>query len=91
MPGLLLATVDLRHLDPGAIRAINVVIAVDAQASEAIQTFAELQERSSPVPMPDGLAPDELALGQGVIWNVARDGQLVHFYAAPCRSRHRRK
>jgi hypothetical protein len=85
MPGLLLITVNPQHLAPEAIQAINVVIAIDGQPSVTLQPFAEIREISIP-----GQPPDALPLGEGVIWDLARDNGLVHFCVTPCRSRHRR-
>ncbi|MEX1158630.1 MAG: hypothetical protein WEC79_06855 [Thermomicrobiales bacterium] len=85
MPGLLLITIDPRHLAPGAVQAVNLVIAIDAQPSATMQSVAETRKVSLP-----GQPPDALTVGEGVIWDLSRDSHLVHFCAAPCRSRHRR-
>jgi hydroxymethylpyrimidine pyrophosphatase-like HAD family hydrolase len=85
MPGLLLITVDPQHLAPGALHAVNVVISVDVEPSGTMQSFAAIREVSFP-----GQAPDALTLGEGVIWDLARDRHLVRFCTEPCRSRHRR-
>jgi hydroxymethylpyrimidine pyrophosphatase-like HAD family hydrolase len=87
--GIVVITVQPEHVAADVLARADAVLAVGSAADQTLRTFAQAIGSTPPTP-----APDELAVGEALLWRPGIDASPARLRVVPTRTRcrrHRRK